>query len=214
MSNLVMLQSDALVDTIRFEVVVQKTVVQEKVKITVRANALTQTRDADIGVIESRIREALKKFIDARWEFSDLKRSADAVGYERIQLTAWTLVHGKENYNLNERARLASSEGLTISDPSVDYSLPPAMVGSILKELGEETLNLINDRIAAYNRVTGRQWRLGDLEFNSQERRSEYDNPKAAYFEEREESALMRAGIVKLRSKVTLKSNAELAMAS
>jgi hypothetical protein len=196
-----------LVDTIQFDLQVQKTVIQEHVRLRVGVVTLAHNKEQDFSKIESRIRAALARFVDVEWQFFRIQRGADAIGYERVQLEARAKILAVDNYNLEERARAASQEGLTLSDPRVDYSLPPTRVGETLKELGEQTLKVVQERMAVFCKLTGRNWRIGEIVFNpAAPERNEYRNPKLAMMEDSSDGALVEAEQVMLKSHVTLKA--------
>jgi hypothetical protein len=155
----------ANVDLLRYRVFSQKTLPQDDVRISVSVSALISTREADSSVIYEQIRSALHDFIATEWTLSRIERQGDAVGYERVQLHADARVAPKENYNLGERARAASREGLALTDPEVDYSLPASRVSQAVQLLREEALREVQEHIARFTEVTGRKWRLGDIEF-------------------------------------------------
>lgn len=132
-------------------------------------------------------------------------------------LRASTRVAPAENYNLEERARRASREGLMLSEPHADYALPPAKVSLAVQSLREQLLADVVRHIAGYNRVTGRTWRLGDIAFGVQA-----SNPggvrtaKGAYrstrveeaFETTEDETFTDAERIVLNAEVTLKAEA------
>lgn len=60
---------------------------------------------------------ALNAFVPADWAFSRIERGGDAIGYERIRLSASARVKSEENRDLTERARRANREGLTLGVP-------------------------------------------------------------------------------------------------
>lgn len=86
---------------------------------------LVGANQTDQATLQIRIRDALNRFISGcNWVFSVLERSTYHVaGYERINLQAAARVPSSQNYNLLRRAQLASCEGLSISDPQVNYDL-------------------------------------------------------------------------------------------
>lgn len=152
-------------DTLRFRLQAMRTLVQEDVRVAVQVAALVSTRDYDADLLDARIREALRDFIDAEWTFSRLTRAGDAVGYEQVRLTAWTRVPPNAIHNLAERARLASREGLSLTTPAADFAIPPQRMGRIVHELRLEILDQVGRQLQDYRDRTGRDWRLGDLDF-------------------------------------------------
>ncbi len=152
-------------DTLRYRVQVQKALPQDDVRMTVPVTALVHTRDHDQAALRQSIREALSAFVPAEWGFSRIDRGGDAVGYERVQLTATARVKAGENFDLAERARRASREGLTLGQPRVDYALSPEKVDEVVRALRIEVLQRVQAHIAEFDRATGRAWRIGDIAF-------------------------------------------------
>lgn len=157
--------SAALVDTLRFRLAASRTLPRTQVRVGVTVNALVRPSDHDHATLEQRVREALGRFIEAAWTVSGVTRSADASGFERVQLTAAAQVPVRENYNLDERARRASVEGLAIVDPGVDVRLPPDVIAEATLGLQENLLEQAQERIRRFSTLTGRSWRIGDVGF-------------------------------------------------
>lgn len=82
------LQLPEAADTLRYRIQVQKALPHDDVRVTVPVTALVHTKDHDQAALQRLIREALDAFISADWVFSRIERGGDAVGYERVQLTA------------------------------------------------------------------------------------------------------------------------------
>lgn len=98
---------------------------------------------------------------------SRIERGGDAVGYERVQLTATARVLSGENYDLAERARRAGREGLTLGQPRVECALAPERVDDVVGQLRTEVLRKVQDHIAQFDKETGRTWRIGDIAFGT-----------------------------------------------
>lgn len=152
-------------DEIRYKIVAQRTIVQEEARIAVPVTLLVSTAQVDQVELDRRIRTALKSFIDADWVFSLVRRAGEAVGFERVTLTAWARVPHRDVFNLNERARRASSEGLSLGEPEIDYALPFARLNEVAHELREEIIGQVKQHVADYTSWTGVNWRLGTLTF-------------------------------------------------
>ncbi|MGH9906338.1 MAG: hypothetical protein ACRD8U_12245, partial [Pyrinomonadaceae bacterium] len=56
-------------------------------------------------------------------------------------------------------------EGLALSSPQVDYSLPAAKVSEAVQSLRERVLEEVQQQAERFNHITGRAWRLGHIEF-------------------------------------------------
>ena len=60
-----------------------------------------------------------------------------------------------------------------LSSPTVSYALPTQKIGAILEELRLEALADIGRQLAVLTETTGREWRLGHVQFG--------DDPLADY---------------------------------
>jgi hypothetical protein len=150
-------------DEISFQLSAFRTITQEDVRVSVAVTALVSVAHAHGEALEHRIREALNRLIKADWAFSQIRRSGEAVGFERVNLTAWARVPHAQVFNLGERARQAGEEGLALSTPEVDYGLPAARIDELAHELRGELLTRISAQLADYERWTGRRWRIGKI---------------------------------------------------
>jgi hypothetical protein len=150
-------------DEIAYRLVVQKTIEQEDVRVSVPVTALISTAGLDQLALDARIRAALGRFLAADWIFSLVRRDGQAVGYERVTLTAWTRVSHAQIFNLAERARGASEEGLSLGEPEVDYGLPAVRLNEIAHGLRGELMTQVQQQLIDYERWTGRRWRIGQI---------------------------------------------------
>ena len=155
-------------DEISFQLTAFRTIAQEDVRVSVDVTALVSTSQAHGEALEHRIREALNRLIEADWAFAKIRRAGEAVGFERVTLAAWARVPHAEVFNLGERARRASEEGLALSTPEVDYGLPPDRINEIAHELRGELLAKVSAQLADYERWTGRRWRIGKIALGPQ----------------------------------------------
>jgi len=156
-----------LIDTLRYRIQARKTLPQEDLRLAVRVTALVHAGERDQAALEGRIREALAAFVAAAWSFSRIERDADAAGYERVGLVASARVRAAENWNLTERARLASREGLQIGAHKVDYSLSRERVDTAFDELRLEILRRAEAQARTLSEGSGRTWRVGDIAFGA-----------------------------------------------
>lgn len=158
-------------DSLNYRLVAYQTLPQETVKVTVSVTMLVGANQTDQATLQIRIRDVLTRFIpDCNWVFSVLERSTYHVaGYERINLQAAARVPSSQNYNLLRRAQLASCEGLSISDPLVNYDLPTSTVDSVVAHLRMQILQQVQKEAHEYSYATGRQWRVGFINFGSED---------------------------------------------
>lgn len=178
LSNLQLVKSD---DTLRFKLFAQKVIVQSDARLTVDVHALMATQQHSIEGMEKTIRNALNVFIESDWAFSTIKRGGDDVGFERISLTASSRVALDEIYNLEERARAASTEGLSLKDPRVNYSLPSALISETVEGLRKAILEDALRQVEAFKQITSRSWRIGDISFGTQDNCEEPRFSKGGY---------------------------------
>lgn len=205
------LDAAAFVDTLRFRLSASRTMPRSEVRVTVQVHALVSSGDQDHDALVARVRGALARFIDTAWTVSGVTRNADDTGFERVALTASAQVPVRDNYNLQERARRASVEGLAISDPTVDVRLPGKVIAEATIDLQEYIVELAQQRIARFDKATGRAWRIGDIQFGLDT--EGYDvSPKlarreTALLEGASEDLLTTSERLTLVAQVTLKSN-------
>lgn len=205
-------------DTLRFKLFAQKVIVQDDARITVEAHALVSTAQNGRKSLEQKIRGALNSFILADWAFSTIQRGGEAVGYERVTLNASARVPISEVYNLEERARQASTEGLSLREPKINYSIPSQRVSETVQELRRQIVEDAKRQIIEFDQMTGRAWRLGDITFGLWDNRGEYRTGKGAYrvsddaiadlFSETDDAGMTSAERISLVADVTLRSAA------
>lgn len=170
--------------TLRYRTAATKNVPRDTVRVGITVNALISSADRDHAKLQARIRETLQRFIPVEWVLTAPRRQADTSGFERVMVEANARAPLAENYNLAERARLASSEGLTLTEPVVNHRLPAARVAHTVQEL---RLGIMKDAIAqaqSFSQLSGLNWQIGDIEFGVSSLQPEYRNAKGAYREE------------------------------
>lgn len=205
-------------DTLRFKLYAQKVIVQEDARVTVEVHSLVSTASNDRRILEQRIRAALDAFIATDWAFSTIQRGGEAVGYERVTLNASARIPLTEVYNLEERARQASMEGLSLKDPKINYSLPAQRVSDTVQELRQMIVEDAKRQIVNFDAMTGRQWRIGDIVFGLWDSRGEYRSGKGAYrasddaiadlLAESDESGITSAERITIVAEVVLRARA------
>lgn len=163
-------------DTLRYRTIAQRTLAQETVCVSIYVALLVSAAQTDQTELQRQIREALNRFIPSvDWVFSTLRRDANStVGFEQIRVKATARIPSSQNFNLTERARRASREGLTLSGATVDYSLPVSQVNKVVHELRGEIVGTVLRELADFERQTSRKWRIGDIEFGIGSRDGEY----------------------------------------
>jgi hypothetical protein len=123
-------------DTVSLEIVAEKTVVNDSVKLVAEIVALVETGKAE-EILRAEIKSTMKGLVDADWQFTNMKRSIDDSGVERVRLQASVRVSERENYNLDKRAEQVSRPGLVIVkvEVEVDTSVPQHMLDEAESDL-------------------------------------------------------------------------------
>ena len=200
-------------DTINYKVYVAKVVPLADVTVTAQLELMVSNRDENADP-DSRIRDALKDFIDTEWTLLEQERSSATPGFERIHLKAMAKVPAKENRKLEERAAGANREGLEFGRVNVSRNMPQDQANQIIKELWFETVAKVTAHLDEFNRVSGRQWRVGDITLGVPgSGRQPSRMTKGGYVEEHDEalSTFMESGLsglekISLTADVTLRS--------
>jgi hypothetical protein len=202
-------------DTLRYKVYVSKAVPRGDVTIAVSIQLLVSAKENTPEQIDARVSAALQEFIPAAWEFVGNNRASFTPGYEKIVVQAIAKVPADENRNLQERARRSAREGLEFGDITVKRTLPQDQVNQIVKELWFDTVRRVNEHIAEFNKQSGRNWRIGDIQFGvpASGQRENQRSVKGAYREDIDdvlgdlvESGLSGAEKISLTADVTLRS--------
>jgi hypothetical protein len=155
-------------DTISFSLTEESTVSSDTVKISVPVNAIVQNGQSE-DELRVTIKDTLKKFIKADWNFGATQRHEIQIGIERCTVTATCRVNERENYSLKERARQVSIPGhIELGDPSPDYSMPNHKLQEAEQELRVRLLKKAKDHAAALSEVVGIDYRLAEISFGGQ----------------------------------------------
>lgn len=152
------------INTIRFDLTAEETVINETVKVIATVEALVHNEQSEAS-LRGEIHEKLRRFISAEWQFSNVNRSSDKTGVERVSLTATTRVSETENYDLDGRARAVSRPGLSISRVQVDLSVPQAKIDEANRNLRIKLLKLANEEAAIVNQTLGQDYVIHDLQY-------------------------------------------------
>ena len=201
-------------DTISYKIYVAKAVPLADVTVTAQLQLMVSNRDENPD-LDSRIRGALKNFIDTEWTLLEQERSSATPGFERIQLKAMAKIPAKENQKLEERAARANCEGLEFGHLFVSRNLPQDQANQIIKDLWFEDVEKVTDHIIEFNRVSGRRWRIGDIALGVPGgKQSSVRSAKGGYIEDLDEplgkfmeSGLSGAEKISLTADVTLRSS-------
>ena len=160
--NLPTVQPLPIDDTISYKIYVAKAVPLADVTVTAQLVLMVSNRDENLD-LDSRIRGALKDFIDTDWTLLEQERSSATPGFERIQLKAMAKVPAKENRKLEERAAGANREGLEFGHVHVSRNLPQDQANQIIKELWFEAVEKVTAHLEEFNLASDRTWRVGDI---------------------------------------------------
>ncbi len=170
--------------TLRYRTTAHKNVPRDSVRIAITVNALVSSADRNHTALQRRVRETLTNFIPVDWVLTAPRRQGDSSGFERVTVEATARAPLGENYNLAERARMASSEGLSLTEPKANHQLPAVKVAGAVQDL---RLSIVKDALAQakdFSEASGLNWQLGDIEFGVSSLQPEYRNAKGAYREE------------------------------
>lgn len=158
--------SNQPISTLEFSVNAEKTIVTDTIKLIAHITGLvsvTTTEDA----FRSEIRATVKSLIDTDWQFTNLVRTADDSGFEKVTVTATARVSENENYNLVNRARAASRQGLTITEVEVDTTIPASKIEEAERELRADILQKVLGECAGINALNIGEYRVGRIQFGT-----------------------------------------------
>lgn len=167
--------------TLRYRTMAQKSVRRETVRITVNLKALVSSGNTDTQVIEERAYAALNTIVRAEWLLSAPMRSSETAGYERVTFSATTRVPLAENYNLAERTRLASTEGLSVQDPQVSYIIRAGIISQAVQELRLDILDEARAHAEQFAKRSGQKWNIADVVYGVREEDFGFRSGKGAY---------------------------------
>lgn len=197
-------------DSLQYRVQANRLIRKEGVRISVKVTALVTTRDYNQQALEQRILQALNRFIAAKWIFFGMKREADAAGYERVTLTAAATVGTSENWNLQERAREAGGDGLSMSDVAVSYASSIAEIDGVVNQLRVDILEQVNIHLDHYRKMTGRQWRIGAIVFGVGDEDRSYTGKGARRLDSGTDNSIEHDEMMDGSERITLRASVEL----
>lgn len=166
-------------DSLNISLTAEETIVNETVKLIATITAQV-TPDEPPEALPNRVREMMNKVVDtskfeSKWHFSNMNRSKDDTGYERVTLTASARVPEGENYNLDDRAERASQRGLVINDIEADTSTPAYLIEATVSKLRVQIAEKAKKECDALSAALGRQYRIHSINFNG----ADYGGAKA-----------------------------------
>ena len=167
--------------TLRYRTKAQKGVRRETVRIAVDVISLVSSGHADTSTIEQRVHAALNVFVRADWLLSSPLRSSDTAGYERVTFTATARVPHGENYNLAERARQASAEGLSLQQPEASYVIPAGVINQAVQDLRLEILTEAQKQAEQFATRSGQKWDIADIAYGVHAEDFGHRSGKGAY---------------------------------
>lgn len=154
-------------DTINFQLRADAVVVSDTVKVIVHINALV-TSETTENALRAEIKRTLAAFLDVPWQINGIERASDDSGYEKVAMRATARVSETENYNLENRAKAVSRQGLKLGDVEVDSTVPAPMLEAAEKSLRAEILKKAKAEAADLSAVSGREYRVGVVSFQNQ----------------------------------------------
>ena len=157
-------------DVVDISLSAEKTIVNDTVKIVATITAQVQ-KDEPPDALPGRVRSMMNKVIDLSkvekggWNFSNMQRTKDDTGYERVTLTATARVPETENYNLEFRAEGASQPGLVINEIQADTTIPTYMIEEAVSELRVILATKAVEEARKISEALGRTYRIQRLNF-------------------------------------------------
>ena len=79
-------------DTLRLRLTAERLVKRTSIAVMVEIVALISTQDRDTAALETKVRAALKCFIDAHWHTASSERTRDDSGFDRVKLVGYARV--------------------------------------------------------------------------------------------------------------------------
>lgn len=150
--------------TVKFTLDKVSTVEHTDARVSVLVTVLVPS-GAERSNLERRAQAALRRVVDTQWSFAPPRITGETVGLEKQAFVAHARVPLPELIRLDERARAAGEEGLELSSPRTDFSLPPAKMADLLQEARVELLREAQVRARDFGRATGQDWRVVHVEF-------------------------------------------------
>ena len=197
-------------DSLEYKVSVSKAVPRGDARLSASVRLLVGSQDNSAELIEKRTLVALEKFVPVNWEIQGQKRNEVSPGYELVVVKVVARISEKQRHNLDERARGIACEGLEITDIQVSAHMPQELARNVIKDLWFEIVERVNEHIVEFNRVSGRQWRIGDIVYGvpSGDRDAQiYSLIKGGQIEKPDDlTGLCYADNISLTAQVTLKS--------
>ena len=167
--------------TLRYRTQAQRILSRNTVLVEAVITTLIPAADHDLDVIEKRVLLALANFISTEWTLQAPSRLAETAGFERVTRRAYTRAPLAEDFNLPERARRASSDGLAITDINVSYAVPGHIIDAAVQELRLTVLKDVASHVQQFGVATGQHWRIADVEFGVDSAEPQYRSPKGAF---------------------------------
>ena len=167
--------------TLRYRTQAQMTLARETVLVEVKVTMLIPAADHAQDMVGTRILPALNTFLPAEWAMRAPMRSAETAGFERITRHAFARVALAEDYNLTERARQASSDGLSITDVRANYALPGQVIDTATQTLRLTILKDVAEQVRQFTLQTEQTWRIADIEFGIDGAEPQFRSAKGSY---------------------------------
>ena len=167
--------------TLRYRTQAQVTLVRDTVLVEVAVTMLIPASHHAQDVIGTRVLPALNKFLPAEWALQAPTRIVETAGFERITRHAFARVALAEDYNLTERARQASSDGLSITDVRANYALPGHVIDTATQSLRLTILKDVAEQVGQFNGQTAQTWRIADIEFGIDSGDQQFRSTKGSY---------------------------------
>lgn len=156
-------------DTIEFTLSAEDVLVNHTIKVSATVVAMVP-EGADETTLRANIAKMMDNFIQgASWQFSNMRRSRDSSGWERITLDAMTRVEETEHRDLEGRADAASQkkDALNITKVHVDTAPSTRMIRDAEKALRISLIKDATKNLDEINEATSGGYRIGSITFHA-----------------------------------------------
>lgn len=107
--------------------------------------------------VAARVNDALHRFHAGTWHVAPVQQRADA-GFERATFVAIARIPLDDLHNLAERAKEASTEGLTLGEPRVRFAIHGAVHAATMRALAVQAYRAAELQTKALQAATGKPW--------------------------------------------------------
>lgn len=171
-------------DSVKVEYSLEDTIDSASVRVFVRAMLLVDSAGSETS--DEMFRSALRAVLDENWSISQVERTEDPTGLERVVKVATVRIDQKQSAGLITELRRANRSGLKLELMRMMHRPPATDVAAAMKELRQKAYNRANEEADLLNSVFAdpdRTWTVGKIMIE-EERLKTSDEPvcdSAAY---------------------------------